>query len=398
MKRCLWVIPKAIYPIRDGARVANHALLSSIDDNLSIDLLMYNESPSDLEYLTTYQKEFNLKNIFFISKKSNISNWEKGFKFIKSLILKPSLPVTTAYFTGADESEKFRALLKNENYDLVVFDGVHPYAAVKNELNKMSAEVIYRAHNVEQDLWFTAAEKTSNVIYQMLLRWQGKKMNRLEQKIIERSKKTWCISLEDQERFQKLYPTMSKKLTLIPVGLKFKSLFRENRKENSKINLLFLGKMDWAPNKDGLKWFLEDVWPKVNQEKFNLSIVGSGDSSWCAPLIKGKNIELKGFVPSIDDIYKTTDFMIVPIRYGSGTRIKVIESASKAIPIISTQMGIQGSGLTHYIKAESAQEWVSVLNNLEIAESIELSKKSFDELYEIYAPEVIVKKALESIS
>lgn len=72
--------------------------------------------------------------------------------------------------------------------------------------------------------------------------------------------KTWCIAEEDFKRFSSLQKNVTNNLELIPVGLEFKEVTNINCINRSeKTKLLFLGKMDWAPNKDGLKWFLEEV-------------------------------------------------------------------------------------------------------------------------------------------
>lgn len=391
--KCLWIIPKAIFPIRDGARVANDSLLKSFGPLCEqLDILMFNENETEKD-VALYQKTYSAKNIYFIQKTTQVSKKDKIKQLIKGFVSHPFLPVTTSYFS---KHEKLAKNIFENNYDVIVFDGLHSYRLLDSI--KTNAKIIYRAHNVEGDLWSTAASKTKNPFFKLGLLWQGSLMHAFEKKLIQRASRVWSIASEDQKRFIELYPSEEKKIDVIPVGLEFteqQKLISEKTIE--EIQLLFLGKMDWGPNKDGLKWFLEEIWPKVTNKNLKLHLVGSGDSKWLNDLKNQKGIQFHGFVKDIAPFYSESDYSIIPIRYGSGTRIKVIESISKGLPIISTEMGVQGSGLNHFIKAESADEWVQILNQLDKNEGPVMAKKAYEELKDIYdysAIRNILKKSL----
>lgn len=400
MKRCLWVVPKGIFPVRDGARVANQALLKSVRPHFNeMDIMLFNEQDSDELHLNLYNSEFNPTTVYFF-KRASFSNFIQKILFLaKSFVMSPELPVTTGYFHTTRQKNEVREVLKHRQYDLIVFDGLHPYTTFMNLKELKNIPVVYRAHNVEGDLWSTAASKTKNIIIQKLLLWQGQKMARLEMNLVSRAKRVWCIAEEDLKRFSALQTKPKNNLELIPVGLEFKkSTPIKNKQSSSSIKLLFLGKMDWAPNKDGLKWFLEEVWPKIDTTRFELQIVGSGDSSWGVDLFKAPGVKFFGFVKDLEAVYAECDFSIIPIRYGSGTRIKVIESISKNIPIVSTEMGVQGSGLVDYFKAENSEDWIRVINSLDIEQGKAMAQRAFTQLEAIYSPEVIGAKAANSIT
>lgn len=398
MKRCLWVVPKGIFPVRDGARVANQALLKSVRPHFEeLDIMLFNEEDSDELHLDQYNREFNPTNVYFFKRASYPNKFKKIFFLGMNFLSSPNLPVTTGYFHTDKQKKEVRQVLTHRQYDVIVFDGLHPFTAFASIPEFKNIPVVYRAHNVEGDLWSTAASKTTNGIIKQLLLWQGKKMAELELELIRRSKKVWCISPEDLKRFSELYLGKDMKLSLIPVGLEFKKIDHNIKSDAGALKLLFLGKMDWAPNRDGLKWFLEEIWPKVDHTKFELHIVGSGDSSWGTELFKQPSIKFFGFVKDLDAAYAQCDFSIIPIRYGSGTRIKVIESISKGVPIVSTDMGVQGSGLSDYFKAESAEEWISTLAGLDRNKGKETAARAFAQLEAMYSPKVIGEEAYSTI-
>ena len=399
MKRCLWVVPKGIFPVRDGARVANQSLLKSMRPHFNeMDIMVFNEEDTDKLHIAHYNSDFSPTNIFFF-KRSSFKNIFKKLIFLAINFIKfPQLPVTTGYFHTKKMKGEVKKVLTNRQYDLIVFDGVHPYTAFMDMKEFVGIPVAYRAHNVEGDLWSTAASKTSNSIIEKLLIWQGKKMLDLEINLISRSAKTWNIAEEDLKRYKELMLGDISKLTYIPVGLEFKKSTAEKLISNNEIiKLLFLGKMDWAPNKDGLKWFLEEIWPQVDISKFELQVVGSGDSSWGAELFKQRGIKFIGFAKDLEAVYANCDFSIIPIRYGSGTRIKVIESISKGVPIISTEMGVQGSGLKDFFHAETKEEWLEVISKLDRVKGKAVAESAFVELEKMYSPISIAQKAYNSV-
>ncbi|MDO9181225.1 MAG: glycosyltransferase [Bacteriovorax sp.] len=399
MNRCLWVVPKGIFPIKDGARVANASLLKAIRPNFNeMDIVIFNEDDSDEFFLQSYQSEFNFSNIYFLKRKSFKNIIMKvvflGISFLKSF----SLPVTTGYYHTTSLSKKVQKILQTKQYDVIVFDGLHPYTAFMDLPEIKNIPLIYRAHNVEGDLWTTAAEKKSNIVFKKLLKWQGRKMIKLEYDLLSRVNKVWNISAEDLFRCKSFFKENLSKFVLIPVGLDFKKIEKKvSDHQNIKMKLLFLGKLDWAPNKDGLKWFLEDVWPHIDHQKFELHIVGSGDSSWGTLLFKMPGIHFHGFVENVDEAYANCDFSIIPILYGSGTRIKVIESISKGIPIISTKMGVQGSELQDYLEATSADEWIKTISCVDIESANIMAQKAFTHLEKMYSLKDIADKAYASI-
>lgn len=399
MKRCLWVVPKGVYPVRDGARVANRALLKSVRPHFNeMDIMVFNEEDSDELHLSSYNSEFNPTKVYFFKRASYPNIFRKllflGLNFFKA----PHLPVTTGYFYTEKIKKEVEQVLGHRKYDLIVFDGLHPFTSFMDLAEFKNIRVVYRAHNVEGDLWTTAASKTNNRIIQKLLLWQGKKMCELELSLIHRSSRVWNIAEEDLKRFQTLLLGNAKKLDFIPVGLDFKrSQVARKVATNKTIKLLFLGKMDWAPNKDGLKWFLEDVWSQLDTNRFELTIVGSGDSSWGTELFKRPGINFLGFVKDLDSVYADCDFSIIPIRYGSGTRIKVIESISKGVPIISTEMGVQGSGLKDFFHAETKDDWINVFNTLDLVTGQAVADVAFHELEKMYSPKAIGEKAYQSL-
>lgn len=404
MKKCLWVLPKNIFPVCDGARKANHSLLKSIrGDFEDMDVLIFNDEILSKSDEMLYRKEFYPGKIFSLKKNFYSSLFFKLIYLLINFIKTPFDPVTTSYFRSSSLKNQVKVILQNKQYDIIIFDGLHPFSAFIGLLEFENIPVIYRAHNVEQDLWKAAAGKTKNFFIRQAFLFQGKLMARFEMSLISRSKKIWAISPEDRIRFAFLGDKIisKNKIECIPVGFDFKKIqFKKSEGiHQQKIKLLFLGKLDWPPNKDGLKWFLQEVWPSISPFSIELDIVGSGDARWGKELFSMPGINFLGFVKDLDQVYSNCDFSIIPIQYGSGTRIKVLESISKGVPIVSTSMGVQGSGLEkeHYFHAEDANDWKKLLANLDPVKGRKVADMTFLKFKNLYSPDSVAAFAYKTL-
>ena len=120
--------------------------------------------------------------------------------------------------------------------------------------------------------------------------------------------------------------------------------------------LLFQGQMTYEPNVDAAVHFVEHVFPRVRavHPDVQLRIVGRCDAA-VAQLESHTNVTVTGYVPHIEDELARSDVVIVPIRFGSGTRIKLLEAFAHRIPAVSTSIGAEGLAVvdgTHLLLAD----------------------------------------------
>jgi glycosyltransferase involved in cell wall biosynthesis len=370
-KNILWIIPKWTFPITDGARVATDSLVRNLSSQgANIDILCLSQSDEKINLDEMYSA-WKVKDIKVISRDINAKN--KLITYLKNFFLKPFFPLTISTFSNSKINSEILRLYKDKNYDCMVLDGLHlcaPFMSF-NKLIKPNfvKKIIYRAHNIEMDLWKKAAKDSHNLLKKIFLNYQYLLMRLIELEVLKKSNLIAAIAQEDLNQIKAL--TDSKSI-LVPLGLKFSNKLPLRSQSDSKIKILFVGKLDWPPNRDGLEWFLNKVWKKsyLLNKNLHLEVVGSGARDWLNQYNSLPNLKITGFVNKIEDAYLDADYTIVPIFYGSGTRIKVIETFAFGRPLISTQMGVQGSGLSdqHYSQVETEDDWVNFLGNLSFNE------------------------------
>jgi glycosyltransferase involved in cell wall biosynthesis len=109
--------------------------------------------------------------------------------------------------------------------------------------------------------------------------------------------------------------------------------------------IVYSGTMNWHPNIDACHYFLDEVFPLIQKEIHNVRfmIVGKNPDDTLLEKIKDiRGASCSGFVKDMESVLKNASVSVVPLRMGSGTRIKILESARLGLPVVSTSKGAEG--------------------------------------------------------
>jgi glycosyltransferase involved in cell wall biosynthesis len=385
--KLLWVVPKWTFPINDGARIATDRLLRAMKRaGAEIDVVAI--CPHDeVTEEAQMRAHWGVAQITVLRRTMPTSKVGKlvfyGWKWLTA----GGLPLTFSSFQSETLQRELRALLNRTSYDIVLLDGLHTAVPFRDELaRERGPRFILRAHNVETELWEKASEQAGQPLKRWFLRSQAAKVRAFERHILRSVAGVAAIAKEDLEKFAPLTP---RPLTYVPLGLDFTAPLSHATVDPEQF--LFVGRLDWPPNRDGLRWLLENVWPKVMalRPQAQLRIAGVGDASWLDSFRQMPGVQFLGRVDDIKSVYQTAAFSIAPLFYGSGTRIKIVEAFAMDRSLISTAMGVQGAEVESdmYTRAESAEDWIRVLSQItygpasqaQLASARERMKQKFDE-------------------
>ena len=181
--------------------------------------------------------------------------------------------------------------------------------------------------------------------------------------------------------------------------------------ENTPMRIMFVGNIDFSPNKKGILHFVESIFPLIKDKipMVELNIVGlCEDQCTKSKLCSVKDVNVLGFVDNLRDEYQNCRAIIVPLYQGAGTSVKFIEAVMMNRPIISTQMGARGFNIAflankHYLLANNDQEFadqtVSALTSLDKVnimahDAYEIGKSHFSK--NVFFD--VVKKSVDAIS
>lgn len=155
----------------------------------------------------------------------------------------------------------------------------------------------------------------------------------------------FACSSEDQEVLASLNGTKTKGFT-IPNGVDTAARpYDASIHKRDSRELIFCGTLSYPPNRDGLLWFHEQIWPLIVHRHPDLRLVVIG---WGAAkesfdqLCVDPTVDFIGQVDNSIPYYHRSGITVVPLRWGSGTRLKILDSMSLGNPVISTRAGAAG--------------------------------------------------------
>ena len=143
--------------------------------------------------------------------------------------------------------------------------------------------------------------------------------------------------------------------SVVPNAVSFRTISKEPCA--GALGLIFVGSLSYAPNTQGIMWFVDRIWPKITamlDEDVSLSLVGYNPPPAIIALSHHEGVTVIGNAPDLDPHYARANIVIAPILAGSGTRIKIIEAAAKGRAIVTTTIGCEGLDLEDGVHAEIA--------------------------------------------
>src|SRR3989441_1639015 len=137
-------------------------------------------------------------------------------------------------------------------------------------------------------------------------------------------------------------------ISVVPTGVDLgKYQYHTNQRPSGPL-VIFTGSMDWEANIDGVEYFCKDIWPRVLAQvpEARFRIVGR-DPHPRVKRLASESVEVTGTVPSIVDHLREAAVVVVPLRIGGGTRVKIYEGMAMGKATVSTTVGAEGLDVGH---------------------------------------------------
>lgn len=289
--------------------------------------------------------------------------------------------------------KKLITILSNTKFDIIqteltgMLNLVHLFPT---EAKKIFVQIENRS-NVLYDYGF------SNNIHKGYLDYIVKNTEFLENSYMAKYDAVFTLNESDRIRFQK--NLLNVKVYNSPFGILEKDIKRENLKDYTSENLIFIGGENHYPNLDALEWFLTDIIILVKNRVFkNLYITGNWKENTIRRLsAMDKSVKFIGFVTDLDPYLKNS-ISIVPIRIGGGgIRTKILVAMAKGSPVITTSLaavGICDAKNEELIIADTADEFASAIQLLLInnTKAIEMIKNGFELIFKNFSQSVVSER------
>lgn len=250
-----------------------------------------------------------------------------------------SAPHTVSKYCRPEVKARMRELLASQKFDVIICDFVVAAAAIPWEV--ACPKVIF-THNVEALIWKRHFEVSRNPVWKMASWGEYQKMVRFEKHYLNKSEHVLTVSESDKDFFSDFLDRS--KMTVISTGVDTE-YFRPDTGSEQPNSLVFTGSMDWMPNEDGVLYFLHSILPLIRREipEITFTIVGRKPSEKLrAAAASEPGVHVTGTVDDIRPYVREGSVYIVPLRIGSGTRLKIFEAMAMGKAIVSTTLGAEG--------------------------------------------------------
>jgi len=258
-------------------------------------------------------------------------------------------------------SRLLKQLLETQRFDLVHFD--HPHAASAwPQIKRLQphARLVLDAHNVEAEIVEQFAGSAPRW-QRKVLRWQAARIRALERQLSRSLDLVLTCSDKDAAAFREMG---ARRVRVVPNAIPPLSpaLVAQRR------HVVFVGSLDWRPNADAAAVLAKEIWPRCRAllPGARLLIVGRNPPLHVRALASN-DVVIEGDVPSVRPYLDRAFATAIPLRVGSGTRIKILEAWAAGVPVVASR--IAAEGLPHadgvdLILAEEPAEFARALVQL----------------------------------
>jgi len=341
--RVLWVKAGKLLPVDTGGKIRSYNLLRFLakdknkdkDKDHEVTLLSYYGGLRDAEYEAALARE--------LPGSQTLHTGGPGSNAIgQALDYLCRLPIRAPYavskFTHPAVRTAVTDWLSSGRFDVAVCDFL---SASLNFPARPPIPCVLFQHNVESSLWQRMAAIESNPVKKLAYAIESAKMTGYERATLGRFDHVIAVSEHDRRQMLQMNPACP--ITVVPTGVDTQKFNVAPPSSTTPPRIVFTGSMDWEPNIDAVDYFCSDIWPAIRKEFPDaiFQIVGRNPSPRVQRLAS-ESVQVTGTVPSVAEYLEKASVVIVPLRIGGGTRLKIFEAMAMGKALVSTSIGAEG--------------------------------------------------------
>jgi glycosyltransferase involved in cell wall biosynthesis len=263
----------------------------------------------------------------------------------------PPWPMASHFLLGGLRrvTEQVQQSIAHKRFDVLLLEHSFSFPLLmQSELFRHARLCVCDAHNIESDLLAQQAKHYAQTrSRRRFLAQQAALLRKWERCAFASCDLTLVCSENDRKRAERLAPAAS--LIVAPNGVDT-AYFRPKQAggESESVRLLFTGNMRYPPNQDAVRFFHADIFPTIlsNFPNCRWTVAGRGAASVFGTEL-GEAVDIVSDPDDIRDSFKGSVLFVVPLRAGSGTRLKILEALAMECPVISTRLGAEGIPYQH---------------------------------------------------
>lgn len=262
------------------------------------------------------------------------------------LIERDNLPAMRATLRRLSSSETFDVFHADQLTMTQFWSSLVRAGGLKNTLFR-----VFDAHNATWKIVERMQENAWNIL-KPVLALESKRIKEYEGRIVCEFEKTTAVTEIDRDLLLEAANSVRGKsgapindIDCIPIAVDTGELQPVKHREGS-INIVTLGTLRYPPNADGIRWFIQKVLPLIVSElpAIKLTVIGKNPPpDFLQAAQQNPNaVEVTGFVENLTPYLERACLMVVPVRVGSGMRVRILEGFARGVPVVTTTIGLEG--------------------------------------------------------
>lgn len=237
--------------------------------------------------------------------------------------------------------KNLRSVQLQQQYDYIILESEYVIDFTLNDTG--NAKLALRVHNDEVSYYQSLFSSSKSVVKKLYYYLEAQLFKCNKKRYFERVNFALYISPEEMEKNSDLQYGQA---YYYPPDLSFTN-FKTVRPENQRV--LFVGNLFTANNIDGLIWYIEHVHDQVAAQfpEYELVVAGNTKGQDIQHIVNKARILFYDSPASLDEIYAQAAVFINPMLYGAGVKLKTLNAVAEGLPVVSTTVGTEGTGLNH---------------------------------------------------
>ena len=327
-------------PLDTGGKLRSYNILRQLSANHEVTYLSYYGGCRDEKYENEILEHVP-GTVPVHTGEADVAGFRHYLDYARRLPL--AAPYAVSRFASSQVREMLAEWIGQCRFDIAVCDFL---ASAPNFPRRLATPTVLFQHNVETVLWERRAQFAATWTDRIIARIEYAKMIRYEAQQVRRFHHVIAVSEQDRQSMTRM--TDPSRISVIATGVDLAKYSYDPELRPAGPLVVFTGSMDWEPNIDGVEYFCRDIWPHVlvRVPEARLRIVGRDPDARVKKLISA-SVHVTGTVPSVIDHLREAVVLVVPLRIGGGTRIKIYEGMAMGKATVSTSVGAEGLDVHH---------------------------------------------------
>jgi len=354
--RILFLTPQLPSPTRQGAAIRNWNLMVQLAKTHELDLLTFSEPG---EEGPTRNKQ--VQGTVPWQRIARIPTPRRANARRLRTLLTSRQPDMADRLWAPAMLRQLAELLSSERYDIIQAEGIelarYLLLVARYRLPDYDPLLVFDEHNAEWVLQRRAARTD----LRNPRRWpvgaysaiQQGRLRRFEAQTMQTADLTLCVSTTDAAALQPLAP--SRPLIVAPNGVDLAYYSTEGiPRERPRFDVIFSGTLDYRPNIDAAIWLVEEIWPILKRDldpqrprPLRLALIGRNPPQEITRLVLNPGVTVTGSVADDRPYFAGATVYVLPMRYGGGSRLKLLNALAMGCAVVSTAAGAEGMEVRH---------------------------------------------------